>query len=180
MEKIIQIENTDIQYRIEIDPDDEYILFNTEVSGKDVIQYDFSHLNRTDAIVLVKLLSRNNTIPYRYHPDVVDSLREEKENSPYYKKTPYEIEIIHRKESTRDISKDKEKRAMMAPVNESDQIIRNKKYKTINSLVAQGYDRAYCMDSLQEYIKEHGNGLLNLTVKRVSEIMDAYLQKQVN
>ena len=33
-------------------------LFNTEVSGKDVIQYDFSHLNRTDAIVLVKLLSR--------------------------------------------------------------------------------------------------------------------------
>ena len=25
MEKIIQIENTDIQYRIEIDPDDEYI-----------------------------------------------------------------------------------------------------------------------------------------------------------
>ena len=69
---------------------------------------------------------------------------------------------------------------MMAPVNERDQVIRNKKYKTINSLVAQGYDRAYCMDSLQEYIKEHGNGLLNLTVKRVSEIMDAYLQKQVN
>ena len=166
------------EYTVDIDPLDEYQLFNTDCTGEDILEYDLSYLNQIDCMILYKHITRINNIPYRFHPDIVTSLELDKENSPYYKKTPHEIEILHRKESTRDVTKDKERKLMMNPVNETDQAIRNKKYYTINKLVALGYDRTFAMDKLAEYIKNNTNSIMNLIPTRISQIIDEYIEKE--
>jgi hypothetical protein len=166
------------EYEVDIDPLDEYFLFNVECTGQDIIEHDLGYLNPIDCMILNKHISRINNIPYRFHPDIVTSLELDKENSPYYKKTPHEIEIIHRKESTRDVTKDKERKQMMNPINETDQSIRNKKYYTINKLVQMGYDRTFAMDKLAEYIDVNTNSVLNLVPTRIAQILDEYIEKE--
>lgn len=154
-------------------------LFTEDVPIEDFMDYDFDYLPETHQLVLAKLLLRSPEVPMTFHPDIIFSLMNDKEGSPYYKKTPHEIESIYRKESTKSTTQNREARIMSNPVDETSQKVRDKKYRLINMLVKQGYDRAYCMDELKEYTKVNGTGVLNLTSKRIAAIIDAELQKKI-
>lgn len=165
---------------IELDPDEMYYLFNKEVDASTVQKCDFSYLSEIDTIVLQSLLSRSSTIPMRLHPDIVESIKEESQNSPYFNKDNYEIESIYKKESTRDISKVKEQNKMKAPVDLTDQGIRTKRTRSINNLVNMGYDRSFAMDTLRNMIDRDGAGILNLPPSRISALVDEEIQKQID
>lgn len=168
------------KYKIPLDPYEEYKLFDEDVNIEELLEIDFEYLPDTYKLVLVNIFRRTNEISIQFHPDVVRSIMEEKDASSYYNKTPYEIESILRKESTKSDTEVKEEKKMLADVDTTSQVIRNRKYYTLQMMVKAGYDRAYVMDFLEQYLVENGNGVLNLTPKRISEKLEEAIQKQKN
>jgi len=159
-------------HKVHLNKDEDYLLFEREVTYKEIVDYDFDYLTDTHKLVLAKLLDRANEVPIIFNRDIHDSLMEERENSPFYKKTPYEASIIYRRTSTVDTRLAKEENTIKQKIDLTSQVVRNRRNKSVNHLVDMGYDRATVMDVLSDMIKELGSGLMALTPTRIAERVD--------
>ncbi len=166
------------KYEIELDHFEQYKLFGEDVTLEELEEVDWDYLPETYALVLKSLFMRTNEVSIMFHPDVVKSIMEDKENSSYYNKTPHEIEVILRRESTKSDTESAEQKKILQPVDMSDQIIKNRKYKATQMLVRDGFDRPFVMEYLDTYMQEHGTGIMNLTPKRISQIITESIEKE--
>lgn len=159
---------------VEIDPEAEYKVFGKMSDGYEILGMDFESLSDTYKLALAKFLARADDIPITFHPDIVASIFEERDASPYFAKTPDEIESIHRKISSKDSRLVNEGNMMRRDVDLGDQLIRTKRTRAITHLVKQGYDRSVAMDMLSEMLIDN-KGIMNLTPTRIAEMVDAKL-----
>ena len=162
---------------VPIDLEHDYDLYGSTVTGVQLLKEDFDHLPETHALALQKHLIRTNEVQISFHPHIIESLLEEQENSPFYKKTPDEIKVIYKRTGTKDLTKQKEENQMKSKVDITSQVVRNRRTKAVNRLVELGYDRSYSMEILAELIEETDTGIMNLTPTRIADLVDERINR---
>jgi hypothetical protein len=155
---------------------EEYTLFGDASTAQDVLEFDFDYLPETYKLALAKLLIRSNEIPILFLGDIVKDLFEERENSIYSSKTPHEILIIYRRESTKDKRVEGERYKMSKAVDLAAPAVRNRRLTVINNLVKMGYDRVYTIDYVKGMVTNNA-GIMNLPPSRITELVDESMKK---
>jgi len=165
---------------LRIDPDDIYVVFGDEVMGQYILDMDFNYIPYAQQILVNALIQRTKEIPITFHPDVVYSLTQDKENSLYYKKTPNEVSALLMKEGTKNITRDKEAVLLRQKQDTSAQAIRNKRSTAVRFAVQLGYDRTFVKTVLATLVEETDTGILSLEPKRICAYIDDRIRSDAN
>lgn len=160
---------------IELNPDRTYTVFGQSMFAVDIIGIDFEHLTWLDQILMLRELELTDSIPMTFHPEVLESLYNEQESSPYYGKDVEAVAAVYRRIQSKQKTEDDIERKLMKPI-EWTPTMYSKRGKMVGRLVTLGYDRTYARERAYEFLEVRGEKYMNLTVNQAADRMDQYIR----
>jgi hypothetical protein len=158
---------------LELDPDATYTVYGEVLFAVDIIALDLEHLPWLDQITILQELDNFYDISIMYHPEVVASIYELYEASPYWGKNRHDCESMFRRLQTSKVTDEKQDRKLLKPV-EWTPTMRSKKGKVTSRLVEMGYDRVHIRETFNQFLQDKGEGYMNLTVNQIADKVDEY------
>ena len=164
-----------IEGSLVLDPDRTYTVYGETMFAIDIINLDFEHLSWLDQTLVLRELELTNSISILYNPEVIDSLYQLQEASPYYGKDQYEVEATYRRLQTSSKTEAMTERRLAAPIVWTP-TLKSKKGKVRTRLIAQGYARHYVIEMVNKFLEVRGEKYMNLTVKDIAERVDEFIR----
>lgn len=159
--------------QFELNTDQSYNVYGETMFAIDIVELDFDHLPWLDQIMLLRDIRLSDEISILYHPEVVQSIHEEIDASPYWGKDRYEALATFRRLQTKQVVDEKRERKLLKPV-VWDGNMRSKKAKVTRGLAAMGYDRKFALDMTNRFLEEKGDGYMNFSVKEIEKEVDEF------
>lgn len=162
------------RHKVILDSEVTYMIYGDDCDAQTLMDMDFSHLNWLDERMLAQSITLRREVPILFHPQVVESLENDFENSPYWQKNRYEaLAVFRRIMANEENSEDKKiKRAMAKPVDVKSGKYAQKKFRVVNLLVDSGYDREDAKNRLNKLIVVKTPGVMNLSPDMICKMID--------
>lgn len=163
---------------IKLNPDLTFNVFGENMLAKRVAKLNIDHLPWLDQVTALQQLERHQRLSILYHPDVVESLITEEENSIYWGKREHEVMIIFKRETVNqsedDISDSQRRRLIASPYDITANKARVKKHSIIKQLVALGYNKDSAQAQFTAFMEKNGIGHMNLKAGEIVTLIDEF------
>jgi len=161
------------RYVAKIIPDADYDYLDEVIKGKDILKMDFSHVTDwVDQKTLSIELNLWNQIPVMYNYDVLKSLTDFQEESPYAGLDPHGQMKVYKRLKIKYNEDQRREDEYAKPLDDiGDPSIRVKLTRLREKVFETTFDRGLAARYVEEYLEFRGNGIMRARVPEIARLI---------